>query len=65
MSGQHGLRKGRGCVIYAMAFEEDDLFDQYVAIRRWDDLAKKTQEPLPGLSHYKQLMIEHLSMQNN
>lgn len=49
----------------AIAFEEDDLFDQYVAIRRWDDLAKKTQEPLPGLSHYKQLMIEHLSMQNN
>ena len=49
----------------AMSFEEDDLFDQYVAIRRWDDLAKKTQEPLPGLSHYKQLMIEHLSMQNN
>lgn len=49
----------------AMAFEEDDLFDQYVAIRRWDDLAKKTQEPLPDLLHYKQMMVEHLSIQNN
>ena len=49
----------------AIAFEEDDLFDQYIAIRRWDDLAKKTAEPLPDLSHYKQMMIEHLSQQNN
>ena len=49
----------------AMSFEEDDLFDQYVAIRRWDDLAKKTEEPLPDLSYYKQLIIEHLSLQNN
>jgi 2-amino-1-hydroxyethylphosphonate dioxygenase (glycine-forming) len=49
----------------AVAFEEDDLFDQYVAIRRWDDLAKKTQEPLPALFHYKQMMIEHLAIQND
>jgi 2-amino-1-hydroxyethylphosphonate dioxygenase (glycine-forming) len=49
----------------AMAFEEDDLFDQHVAIRRWDDLAKKTGEPLPDLLHYKKMMIEHLSIQNN
>jgi phosphonate degradation associated HDIG domain protein len=49
----------------AFAFEEDDLFDQYIAIRKWDDLAKKTQQPLPDLSQYKQMMIEHLSQQNN
>ena len=49
----------------ALAFEEDDLFDLYVSIRRWDDLAKKIQEPLPPLFHYKQMMIEHLSLQNN
>ena len=49
----------------AFAFEEDDLFDQYVAMRRWDDLAKKIEEPLPDLSHYKQMIIEHLSLQNN
>jgi 2-amino-1-hydroxyethylphosphonate dioxygenase (glycine-forming) len=47
----------------ALAFEEDDLFDLYIAIRRWDDLAKKTQEPLPPLFHYKQMMTEHLSLQ--
>jgi 2-amino-1-hydroxyethylphosphonate dioxygenase (glycine-forming) len=49
----------------AVAFEKDDLFDQYVAIRRWDDLAKQTAQPLPDLSHYKQMMITHLSLQNN
>lgn len=49
----------------AFAFEEDDLFDQYIAIRKWDDLAKKIQQPLPDLSQYKQMMIEHLSQQNN
>ena len=49
----------------AVAFEEDDLFDQYVAIRRWDEQAKKIQQPLPNLFKYKQMMIEHLSLQNN
>lgn len=48
----------------AMAFEEDDLFDQYIAIRRWDDLAKKTENPIPDLLRYKQMMIEHLCQQN-
>lgn len=49
----------------AITFEDDDLFDQYIAIRRWDDLAKKTQQPLPDLLQYKKLMIAHLSQQNN
>ena len=49
----------------AIAFEEDDLFDLHVSIRRWDDLAKETQKPLPRLFYYKQLMIEHLLQQNN
>jgi phosphonate degradation associated HDIG domain protein len=49
----------------AFAFEEDDLFDLYIAIRKWDDLAKKTQQPLPNLEQYKQMMTEHLSQQNN
>jgi 2-amino-1-hydroxyethylphosphonate dioxygenase (glycine-forming) len=49
----------------AIAFEEDDLFDLYVSIRRWDDLAKKIQQPLPDLDNYKQMMIEHLALQNN
>jgi len=49
----------------ALAFEEDDLFDLYISIRRWDDKAKKIKEPLPELLQYKQMMIEHLSVQNN
>jgi phosphonate degradation associated HDIG domain protein len=49
----------------AMDFEDDDLFDQYIAIRRWYDLAKKKQQPPPDLSQYKQMIIEHLSQQNN
>lgn len=49
----------------ALAFEEDDLFDLYIAIRKWDDLAKKIKQPLPNLEQYKQMMTEHLSQQNN
>jgi len=49
----------------AIAFEEDDLFDLYISIRRWDDLAKKVQQPLPDLSHYKHMMAEHLMQRNN
>ncbi len=49
----------------ALEFEDDELFDLYVSIRRWDDLAKKTNQPLADLFHYKQLMIEHLSLQND
>lgn len=49
----------------AFAFEEDDLFDLYIAIRKWDDLAKKTQQPLPDLKQYRQMMTEHLSQQNH
>ncbi|MGF2411589.1 HD domain-containing protein [Ferruginibacter sp.] len=49
----------------AFAFEEDGLFDLYIAIRKWDDLAKKTQQSLPDLKQYKQMMTEHLSQQNN
>ena len=49
----------------AIAFEGDDLFDLYVSIRKWDDLAKKTAQLLPDLEHYRQMMIEHLSQQHN
>ena len=49
----------------ALTFEEDDLFDLYVSIRRWDDKAKQTQQPPPQLFHYKQMMIDHLLQQHN
>ncbi|MEI9955494.1 MAG: hypothetical protein WDM90_04095 [Ferruginibacter sp.] len=44
----------------AIAFEEDNLFDLYVLMRKWDDQAKQINQPLPNLFHYKQMMIEHL-----
>lgn len=47
----------------AIAFKSDDLFDLYVSIRKWDDLAKKTAQALPDLEHYRHMMIEHLSQQ--
>jgi 2-amino-1-hydroxyethylphosphonate dioxygenase (glycine-forming) len=49
----------------ALDFEDDDLFEQYVALRKWDDAAKQTAQPLPGLSYYRQLIVEHLAQQNN
>jgi 2-amino-1-hydroxyethylphosphonate dioxygenase (glycine-forming) len=49
----------------AADFEADPLFNFYVLLRRWDDQAKKTGEPLPGLQQYAQMMAEHLSQQQN
>jgi phosphonate degradation associated HDIG domain protein len=47
----------------AAAFKADPLFNLYVSIRRWDDEAKKSNEPLPGLDGFKRMMIKHLSEQ--
>lgn len=60
-----GFQGGVMTLDEALAFEDEEWFDLYVAIRRWDDLAKKTKQPLGDLMHYKQLMIEHLSLQND
>jgi phosphonate degradation associated HDIG domain protein len=49
----------------AIAFESDELSDLYIAIRRWDDMAKQTAQPLPDLEHYKKMMIRHLTLQTN
>jgi 2-amino-1-hydroxyethylphosphonate dioxygenase (glycine-forming) len=49
----------------ALDFEDDDLFEQYVALRKWDDAAKQTDQPLPDLSYYRHLIVEHLVRQNN
>lgn len=47
----------------AAAFKSDPLFNLYVSIRHWDDEAKKSNEPLPGLHGFRQMMIKHLSEQ--
>jgi putative nucleotidyltransferase with HDIG domain len=54
---------GRMTTLEALEFEQDELFQQYLAIRRWDDKAKEQNKPLPSLEDYRQLMIEHLSLQ--
>ncbi len=47
----------------ALVFEMDDLFDLYISIRKWDDLAKLSNKPLPDLNHYKTMMISNLATQ--
>jgi 2-amino-1-hydroxyethylphosphonate dioxygenase (glycine-forming) len=49
----------------AEVFEKDPLFEQYIALRKWDEQAKKIQQPLPNLQEYKDLIIEHLALQNS
>jgi phosphonate degradation associated HDIG domain protein len=48
----------------AEAFEADPMFEIYIKMRTWDDLAKITNKALPDLNRYKQMAISHL-MQNN
>lgn len=47
----------------AKAFETDELFNAYLLLRRWDDNAKKQNQPIPSLTHYKQMIIDHLAKQ--
>lgn len=49
----------------AAAFENDPLSDSYIALRRWDEQAKEAHKPMPALAHYRQLIIEHLAIQDN
>lgn len=48
----------------ADAFETDPMFDLFIKMRTWDDLAKITNKALPDLNKYKQMAVLHL-MQNN
>jgi phosphonate degradation associated HDIG domain protein len=45
----------------AVAFESNPHFEWFIALRKWDELAKEENVPLPSLDHYKQLMIQHLT----
>lgn len=44
----------------ARAFREDPLFDLNITMRRWDEEAKLTDQPLPDLNIYRQIAIRHL-----
>ena len=47
----------------AMLFEQDDLFKEFIAMRRWDELAKEENLPLQPINYYKNLMITYLQRQ--
>ena len=49
----------------AAAFEKDPLCEKYIILRRWDERAKLQHKPLPPLEHYRQLITEHLAIQNS
>lgn len=49
----------------AQAFEQHPLSSRYIALRRWDEQAKEINKPLPSLEIYRQLMIKHLTQQQN
>jgi phosphonate degradation associated HDIG domain protein len=48
----------------AILFEKDSLHHLYVKLRKWDDMAKQTNQPLISLEGYKQMALRHL-MNNN
>ena len=45
----------------AQLFEQDELFEWHIQLRRWDDLGKKTNRPLLPLAYFKDLIIRSLS----
>lgn len=55
---------GRMSAEEAAAFEADPLFQQHLDLRRWDEQAKISNQPLPSLNRYRKMMIDHLLDQN-
>ena len=47
----------------AAVFESDDLHPLYIQLRKWDELAKLEQVPLPSLDYYRNMMVGHLAEQ--
>ena len=44
----------------AAKFKADPLFELNITMRRWDEEAKLTDQPLPDLHIYKQMAVKHL-----
>lgn len=44
----------------ATEFESDALHPLYIKLRDWDDMAKEMHKPVPALSKYREMAIEHL-----
>ncbi|MDX1935812.1 MAG: HD domain-containing protein [Flavihumibacter sp.] len=48
----------------AIAFENDELFNLMITMRRWDEAAKIEGMPLQDVTHYEQLLTHYLIKQN-
>lgn len=48
----------------AIAFENDELFNLMITMRRWDEAAKVEGMFLQDLNHYEQLLTQYLIKQN-
>jgi phosphonate degradation associated HDIG domain protein len=49
----------------ANAFEQYPLFSLIIQMRKWDEEAKIEHKPLPDLTHYRQMIFQHLTAQKN
>ena len=48
----------------AILFEQDELFVDFIEMRRWDELAKEENMPMEtSLDYFSQLIIKHLEKQ--
>ena len=52
---------GRMSEMEAKDFEKDVWLPLYLTLRGWDEKAKDENVPLPGLDHYRTMMINHLT----
>jgi phosphonate degradation associated HDIG domain protein len=49
----------------AQLFESDPMYNDYIKMRTWDDLAKVVGKKLPSLEKYKEMAINHLINRHN
>lgn len=47
----------------AVLFEQDELFEEFIEMRRWDELAKEENLPLQPMDYFKNLMVNYLQRQ--
>jgi 2-amino-1-hydroxyethylphosphonate dioxygenase (glycine-forming) len=47
----------------AAAFEKYPLFDLIIKMRKWDEQAKIEHKPIPDLTRYRQMIVDHLEIQ--
>jgi len=48
----------------ASAYENSPLFKRILALRAWDERAKDPNAEVPGLSHYRAMIVAHLDNQS-